>query len=86
MSYTDGLSPVIIGTREIYDEMQKILARQERDSAKLDRMSYQVEQLSTKVADQERRLRTLERARWPLPSVSLLVAVASFAAMLFKIH
>ncbi|WP_433478135.1 hypothetical protein ACQPZP_14540 [Spirillospora sp. CA-142024] len=48
-----------------------------RIETKLDVLIAQHDRVT---ADHEQRLRALERARWPLPSLAILVAAASAAA------
>lgn len=72
---TPGRHPpdgVVITTREIWDELRQVRTLAER----------QLEQLATVrdvQEDHETRLRAGERLRWPLPSVSALLAVLAFA-------
>lgn len=53
-----------------------------RIETKLDILITQQEQRNI---DYERRLRALERARWPLPSLAILLSVASLLAMLYSL-
>lgn len=46
-------------------------------SERLVRIEVKLDQALTSHADHESRIRTLERARWPLPSVAVVVSVAS---------
>lgn len=66
----DPLGGVQIGAREIYDEVKEV-------GRKVDRLVDAHEEIRTDVADHESRIRSLERGRWPLPSIAALVAVAS---------
>lgn len=43
------------------------------------------DQTDKALADHETRLDTLERARWPLPSIAALVAVAGLALTLWQL-
>ncbi|GLI00300.1 hypothetical protein [Phytohabitans aurantiacus] len=63
---------VMIGLQQIYDKLVAL----ERDVA---RLVDQHDGVSKASADHEARIRVLERARWPLPAVSVLIAVASLA-------
>lgn len=69
----EPFGPVVIGAREIYDAVVRV-------SAKVDLLSLQHTQQSAEVQDQETRIRTLERARWPLPSVAVLTSIAALVA------
>lgn len=67
-----ALDPVVIGAREIYDQGQKT-------QAALDKLVDKMGGLGERLGDHENRLRMLERARWPLPSLAVLLSVASLA-------
>lgn len=67
---TEPLGPVIIGAREIYDQVIRI-------GAAVDRVAGQVDDTKQEVADHEARIRALERSRWPLPALAVLVSIAS---------
>ncbi len=73
MTQPDPLA-VQIGAREIYDRLGDV-------DRKVDRLVDQHSDLSKDVADMkadhEARIRSLERGRWPLPSLAVLVAIAS---------
>ncbi len=72
---TPGRHPpegVVITTREIWDELRQVHALVE----------LQLEHLATVrdvQEDHEQRIRAGERLRWPLPSVSALLAVIALA-------
>jgi hypothetical protein len=74
---TDPLGGVQIGAREIYDEVKAV-------GSKLDRLADAHDEVRTDVADHEQRIRSLEKARWPLPSIAALVAVASLIVALLS--
>jgi hypothetical protein len=61
--------PVIITAREIYDAVVRV-------SAKVDIVSAQMTQLVADGQDWEARIRALERGRWPLPSLAVLLSIA----------
>ena len=67
---TEPLGPVIIGAREIYDALVRL-------TATVDRLVDQHDGTRVEVAAHEARLRTLERSRWPLPSLAALVSIAA---------
>lgn len=71
----DPLAGVQIGAREIYDELKTV-------GVKVDHVSSQVDGVVADVADHEGRLRSLERNRWPLPSLAAAVALASLVLTL----
>lgn len=66
------LEPVVIGAREIYDQGQKT-------QAALDKLVDKMGGLGERLGDHENRLRMLERARWPLPSLAVLLSIVSLA-------
>ncbi len=74
---TDPLGPVVITSREIYDKLVLVaevvngLAKGMIDQAK-------------DLGDHETRLRALEKARWPLPALAVLVSIAALALAFFK--
>jgi hypothetical protein len=65
-----GIGPVEIGAREIYDTVLEL-----RDA--VHELRAEVRQDTTRGADHEGRLSALERARWPLPSLAVVVAIAA---------
>lgn len=74
----DNLPPhVVIDLKTIYDQLLILSTRVEL------MMSRQVEQ-DKDMKDHEDRLRSLERARWPLPSVALLLSLGSLALALTR--
>jgi len=83
----DPLGPVQITGREIYDEVVRVRTTLERlvDQAAATRetLSNHDEQLRAltavpeRLADHEARLRSLERARWPLPSLAAVTGLAA---------
>jgi hypothetical protein len=66
----DPLGPVTIGAREIYDELLTV-------GSKVDKVDAKVDVIVNDVNDHETRIRALERARWPLPSLAALFGLAS---------
>lgn len=87
--------PVEIGLREVYDAVQDLRGLVVALTAQLTARAHQVDDHevrirqieqtrrcdahSTELADQEQRIRSLERRQWPLPTVALLVSLAAFA-------
>jgi hypothetical protein len=61
---------VTITGKEIYDAVVRLTGR-------VDVLIKQQEELTQDIKDHETRLRSLERARWPLPSLSILLAAFS---------
>ncbi|MFJ3082103.1 hypothetical protein ACIPJG_20460 [Streptomyces halstedii] len=51
-----------------------------RIESKIDGLLDETKDIRTDLGDHEQRLRTLERARWPLPTLGALTGVAGAAA------
>ncbi|MEV6425775.1 hypothetical protein [Streptomyces sp. NPDC051662] len=51
---------------------------------KLDEVLQETSDIRGDVADHETRLRALERARWPLPTITALAAVAAVVIALYR--
>lgn len=71
----DPLGGVTITSREIYDAVVRLTGR-------VDVLIEQQTRTASEVRDHEARLRTLERSRWPIPTVTALVAVAALVLQL----
>jgi hypothetical protein len=71
----DPLGGVTITAREIYDAVVRLTGR-------VDVLIEQQTQIARDVQDHESRIRTLERSRWPIPTVTALVAVAALVLQL----
>lgn len=74
----DPLGPVVvIGLKEIYDQLLRlttqveILIGDQRDT-------------EARTQDHEARLRALERGRWPLPALAVLISLASVVLTFVK--
>ncbi|MFC4063053.1 hypothetical protein ACFOWE_32645 [Planomonospora corallina] len=72
----DPLGPMMIGVRELYEELKTVGGKVHRQTAKLDHIDAKVVSVVEDVDDHEARIRALERARWPLPSLAALVSLA----------
>lgn len=72
-----SLPPIVIGPREIYDALVRL-------QASLERLMIMHEGVARQQADQEMRLRALERARWPLPALAALMALGSLVLQFLK--
>lgn len=73
---TDPMGSISITAREVYDAVVRLTGR-------VDVLIEQVTKTRTEVQDHENRLRSLERARWPLPSAAILLSVAALVIPLF---
>lgn len=61
---------VVIGLKEVYDAVLRLQAIVERQTGQQDEHGRDL-------VDHETRLRSLERNRWPLPTVNALAALAA---------
>lgn len=67
---TDPLAGVVITAREVYDAVIKL-------TAAVDRLADRLEDHARDLTDHEARLRALEKARWPLPALAVLVSITA---------
>jgi hypothetical protein len=63
----------------MYQELRSLSDGLTRVETKLDGIGQGLTDLGKDVADHETRLRTLERSRWPLPTIGVLAPVAGAA-------
>jgi len=68
---------IFIHGKEIYDAVIRLTGR-------VDVLIEGQAHLTDDSKDHENRLRSLERSRWPLPSVAVLVALGSLVLAYFK--
>jgi len=67
---TDPMGPITITAREVYDAVVRLTGR-------VDVLISQQSTTQAEVQDHESRLRSLEKARWPLPSAAVLLSIAA---------
>lgn len=67
---------VYIPPAQMYTELRSLSDGLPRVETKLDGIGQGLTDLGKDVADHETRLRTLERRRWPLPTIGVLAVVA----------
>ncbi|WP_416983566.1 hypothetical protein [Streptomyces sp. T028] len=70
---------VYISPAQMYQELRSLSDGLTRVETKLDGIGQGLTDLGKDVADHETRLRTLERARWPLPTIGVLAGLAGAA-------
>ncbi|MFF0136775.1 hypothetical protein ACFYRN_10040 [Streptomyces sp. NPDC005227] len=70
---------VFISSAQMYQELRSLSDGVTRVETKLDGIGQGLTELGKDVADHESRLRTLERARWPLPTIGVLAGLAGAA-------
>lgn len=68
----DPLGTVTITAREIYDAVLQLKGSVDAQNAHLD-------EIASDVHDHETRIRSLEKGRWPLPSLAVVVSLAGLA-------
>lgn len=71
------LGPVQIGAREIYDKLLEL-------DKKVDKIATRYDEVWKKLHDHEARVRDLEKGRWPLPSLAVVVAGASLLMSVWR--
>ena len=72
---SEALGSVVIGPKEIYDAVQHV-------SSQMELMQQQMAEQGRRGDDHEARLRSLEKGRWPLPSLAVLISIASVVTLL----
>lgn len=60
---------------QMYQELRSLSSSLTRMETKLDGIGQGLTDLGKDVADHETRLRALERARWPLPTIGVLAGL-----------
>ena len=70
---------VFISSAQMYQELRSLSDGLTRVETKLDGIGQGLNDLGKDVADHETRIRTLEKARWPLPTIGVLAGVAGAA-------
>ena len=65
-----GMGYVVIGAREVYDAVLRL-------TTKVEALTGQIGELIADHDDHEKRLRALERGRWPLPALGAVLSVAA---------
>lgn len=79
----EPLSGVVITAREIYDAVVRLTGRmdvliEQHNTMTQDLRDHEI-RADARYADHEGRLRSLEKARWPLPSLAAVVSLAALA-------
>lgn len=64
----EPLSGVVITSREIYDAVVRLTGR-------VDVLIQQTSDMQHDIQDHENRLRNLERGRWPIPALTLVISL-----------
>lgn len=74
----DPLGGIVITSREIYDAVVRLTGR-------VDVLIAQQAETNKDITDHENRIRGLERNRWPLPTVSVLISLGALAIAFIKL-
>lgn len=84
----EPLGGVTITAREIYDAVVRLTGRMdvliEQHNAQAQDLRDHEVRADTRHNDHESRLRSLEKARWPLPSLAAVVSLASLAVAIIR--
>ena len=72
----EPLSGVTITAREIYDAVVRLTGR-------VDVLIEQQHEARNDIQDHETRIRGLERARWPIPALTIVIALGSLGLSVF---
>jgi hypothetical protein len=73
----EPLGGITITSREVYDAVVRLTGR-------VDVLISQQSSTQTEVADHETRLRSLEKARWPLPSAAVVLSMIGLIVAVFR--
>ena len=76
---------VYISSAQMYTEMRSLSDGLTRVETKLDGIAQGLTDLGKDVADHETRIRTLERGRWPLPTIATLAGAIGAGSGLFAL-
>ncbi|MEU6756983.1 hypothetical protein [Streptomyces sp. NPDC046685] len=66
---------VYISPAQMYQEVRGLAQAVGRIESKIDGILDETKDIRTDVSDHEMRIRTLERSRWPLPTIGVLAGV-----------
>lgn len=75
---------VYISSTQMYQEVRDLAKAVSRIESKLDSILDDTKDIRSDVQDHELRIRTLERARWPLPSIAAVTGVGALAVAVWQ--
>jgi Flp pilus assembly protein TadB len=85
----DGLGPVVIGPREIYDALLRMQGTVDRIADRQDTAQREADDrhrdVQCDLRDHEDRIRAGERLRWPLPALSAVLALVALVITVMPI-
>lgn len=73
----EPLSGVVITSREIYDAVVRLTGR-------VDVLIQQTGDMQHDIQDHENRLRNLERSRWPIPALTVVISVLALVWAIYS--
>ncbi|MEQ4610338.1 hypothetical protein ABMX48_29570 [Streptomyces cavourensis] len=76
---------VYISPAQMYQEVRALAQAVGRIESKIDGILDETKDIRSDLGDHEVRLRALERARWPLPTIAALAGVAGTATGLLAL-
>lgn len=76
---------VYISPAQMYQEVRGLAQAVGRIESKIDGILHETKDIRTDLGDHEQRLRTLERARWPLPTIGVLAGVGGATTSLIAL-
>ncbi|MEU2180124.1 hypothetical protein [Streptomyces thermolilacinus] len=74
---------VYIPPSQMYQEVRALSEAVSRIESKLDGLLDETKDIRHDIADHEARLRSLETARWPLPSLAAVVSLGALGVALY---
>lgn len=77
------LGPVIITAREVYDAVIRVSTQVTDLSAQITAVAKDQVEIAKSMDDHEARIRSLERGRWPIQSLTVLISIAALAVAFF---
>jgi hypothetical protein len=72
-----GEGSITITLRDVWTELRLVSAKVDTVDHKVTEVDHKVSEVTTDAHDHEVRLRALEKARWPLPALAVLISVTS---------
>ncbi|MFC8658440.1 hypothetical protein ACFUCT_25035 [Streptomyces parvus] len=76
---------VYISPAQMYQEVRALAQAVGRIESKIDGILDETKDIRSDLGDHEQRLRVLERARWPLPTIGVLAGVGGAATGLLAL-
>ncbi|MBQ0947641.1 hypothetical protein ACFWMH_10645 [Streptomyces tendae] len=70
---------VWVSNGQMYQEVRDLAQTVGRIESKIDGILDDTKDIRSDISDHELRIRTLERARWPMPTIGVLAGVAGAA-------